>query len=192
MFKKSLFLAAIFALLSTSVQAVGVTGMTFAGGCVEGAGNGTPCGGGSNATTENVSLILGVDESFVTQVNDGFTAGLIGANSGTWSVTDTSITHIAFKSNGYFILGERTAATEGLWDNDTTVPGEWDITNVSCPASICGSDRDYVTADFLNNGGEIAELSNVRAFSVVPIPAAVWLFGSALAGLGFAKRRKMA
>ncbi len=55
-------LAAIFALLSTPVQAVGVTGMTFAGGCVEGAGNNTICNMGSNADTENVAAILGVDD----------------------------------------------------------------------------------------------------------------------------------
>jgi hypothetical protein len=183
-------LAAIFALLSTTAQAVGVTGMDFAGGCIEGAPS--PCAPGSNANTENVALLLGIDESLVTQVNSGFTAGLIGAQDGTWSVTDESITHIAFKSNGYYILGERQAGiTNGNWDNDTTAVGGWDISLVGCPAGVCGSDRAYADADFLSNGDQIADLSNVRAFSAVPIPAAVWLFGSGLGLLGWMRRKSI-
>ena len=181
-------LAAVIALMSTSVQAVGVTGMEFAGGCIEGAGG--PCVPGSNATEENVAILLGVDETLVTQINSGFTAGLIGDQDGTWSVTDTSITHIAFKSNGYYILGAITGgATSGTWDNNTMAAGGWDISLVDCPAAVCGSLRAYTDADFENSGGNIADLSNVRAFSVVPIPAAVWLFGSGLGLLGWMRRK---
>jgi hypothetical protein len=183
-------LVSLLAVFSLPAMAVGVTGLTFAGGCVENSTE-AACDMGANADTNNVSILLGVAESDVTQVSSGFTAGLIGANSGTWSVTDPSITHIAFKSNGYFILGELVdnPPANGIWDNDTTATGGWDITIVDCPAAICGSDRAYTDADFLNNGGEIAELSNVRAFSVVPVPAAVWLFGSGLGLLGWMRRR---
>ena len=51
-------------------------------------------------------------------------------------------------------------------------------------------EREYNWDDFKNNGGQIAELSNARAFSVVPVPAAVWLFASGLLGLiGIARKR---
>ena len=38
--------------------------------------------------------------------------------------------------------------------------------------------------------GKAIGLSNYRAFSAVPVPTAVWLFGSGLAGLIGAARRK--
>jgi len=39
-------------------------------------------------------------------------------------------------------------------------------------------------------GGDTSYI-NVDSMSLVPVPAAVWLFGSALAGLGFTRRRKL-
>jgi hypothetical protein len=39
---------------------------------------------------------------------------------------------------------------------------------------------------------EVTNISPVTAWSVVPLPAAVWLFGSALAGLGWFRRRQTA
>jgi len=173
------------------------TGLDFAGGCPESSNGVTAlCDGGSNADVANVSAILGVDVSLVTQIaevtgSDGTVNGLtitgINSTSGTWSTAiNPSITHIAFKSSGYFILGEVTA-TGGTWDN-----ADWDFTLAICPDTICTSGpRAYTSADFTNNGGNIADLSNARAFSVVPVPAAVWLFGSGLLGLiGIARRKK--
>jgi len=193
MFKSFIRLVSCATFLVIAQPAFSVTtGMEFAGGCVE---NSTTalCQNGANANTDNVAAILGIDESAVSQITTGFTVDPIGGTDGTWSITDTSITHIAFKSNGYFILGAiNPGTTTGLWDNDPSSLGEWDITNVDCPASICGSDRAYTLADFENNGGNIAALSNVRAFSVVPVPAAVWLFGSALGMLGWMRRRSSA
>lgn len=180
-------------------QAMAITtGLDFAGGCPESSNGVTAlCAGGSNADVANVAAILGVNASLVTQIaevtgSDGTVNGLsisgIGSLNGTWSIADTSITHIAFKSDGYFILGKVTA-TNGTWDNS-----DWNFTLVTCPASICtAGPRAYTATDFLNNGGQIAALSNARAFSVVPVPAAVWLFGSGLLGLvGIARRKKAA
>lgn len=177
-------------LLAAQPAMAATTGLVFAGGCAESVGN-PFCGMGSNATEANVAEFVGVDVADVTQINSGFSVTGVGAQSGTWSVSDPSITHLAFKSNGYFILGRVTAAS-GDWMNDTTAPGSWDISLVNCPASVCGSERAYTTADFLNGGGQIANLSNARAFSVVPVPAAVWLFASALGFLGWSRRKAAA
>lgn len=178
------------------------TGLDFAGGCPESSNGVTAlCAGGSNAVVDNVAAILGVNASLVTQVaevtvTDGTVNGLtisgIGSLSGNWSVTDTSITHIAFKSDGYFILGKRTALS-GTWDNTNfTATTGWDLSVVMCPDTICTAGPRLYNAltDFTNNGSQFANLSNARAFSVVPVPAAVWLFGSGLLGLvGFARRK---
>ena len=41
-------------------------------------------------------------------------------------------------------------------------------------------------------GGEYSGMSGALSVSTIPIPGAVWLFGSALAGLGIVRRRKIA
>ena len=180
-------------LFSLSVNAA-TTGLDFAGGCPEKSNGVTSlCAGGSNATEANVAAILGVDISLVTQEFTGFTVTNDGGSApdgtstfGDWTVDALSgITHIAFKSDGYFILGEVNALS-GTWDN-----ADWDLTLAICPDTICtGGPRAYTWDDFTNNGGNIADLSNVRAFSVVPVPAAVWLFASGILGLvGVARKR---
>ena len=89
-----------------------------------------------------------------------------------------------------FALTAVPICDSGDWSTDITM---WtpDITTLTCPEGICAdAGRSYTISDFRNGGGNIADLSNVRAFSVVPIPAAVWLFGSALAGMfGWSKRK---
>jgi hypothetical protein len=193
---------AAFGVFSLQASAA-TTGLDFAGGCPEAMGG--LCAGGSNADTANVAAILGVDESLVSgPLSGGFSVTGMNSKSGTWTVTDPSITHLAFKSDGYFILGTVTAGS-GTWDNDTSAADSWDLSLAICPLSICANadtnnrkgdrpigPRAYVDADFLNNGGQIANLSNVRAFTVVPVPAAVWLFGSGLLGLVAVARRRRA
>ena len=56
---------------------------------------------------------------------------------------------------------------------------------------------DCLAAAMIRSSGswttpENLELSHITFYdtAVVPIPAAVWLFGSALAGLGFTRRRR--
>ena len=103
-------------------------------------------------------------------------------------MSNDRIDYLAFKADGFFILAEVNGAS-GLWSTD---PADWDLTVTTCPAGICTIvDRDYVAADFLNGGDSLAGLSNVRAFSAVPIPAAVWLFGSGLGLLGWMRRKSI-
>jgi hypothetical protein len=193
-------LAASLAGFSGQAAFAATTGLDFAGGCTSGEPTNTGlCDQGGNADMANVSAILGINASLVSQIGQiaGFTGSgsgfsvrsTDGGQTGTWSVSDPAITHLAFKAGTYFILGKVTTGS-GSWEMN---PGTWDLGLATCPATICTVDqgpRSYVAGDFLNGGGQIADLSNVRAFSVVPIPAAVWLFGSGLVGLtGFAKRK---
>jgi len=50
----------------------------------------------------------------------------------------------------------------------------------------------FDSGSFLNHGGNLSTLDfNLQAYSVVPVPAAVWLFGTAIVGL-FGLRKKSA
>jgi hypothetical protein len=197
-------IAATSLLFLTTPALAAVTGLTFAGGCPESADDAT-CNNPGNATVENVSILVGAP---VFQVTSGFTinglappatddlSDFINTTSGTWAVTDPLIEYLAFKADGFFILAQVDAAG-GLW---STTPSEWNVTTTACPAGICNdsgtgssgpADRMYTEADFLNGGSSIAEISNVRAFSTVPVPAAVWLFGSGLGLLGWMRRKSI-
>jgi hypothetical protein len=210
MFTKSiqrLVAASTFIIFAAPAMAALVTNMSVIGGCPSGE-DGPECYNAGQATPTNVSILTGLDlyevgagevtndDPWTFSPTTGFT---ITANAdglgGSWSITDTTISHLAFKADGYFILGEIAAGqTSGVW---STVIEDWspDITTLICPADICAAaPRNYTVADFQNNDGEAgnaAQLSNVRAFSVVPVPAAVWLFGSALGFMGLIRRRKM-
>jgi hypothetical protein len=68
--------------------------------------------------------------------------------------------------------------TAGTWDSN------WENT-------VLGSgwtNLEYVVFDVYIDDGFVSGLDNV-ALNAVPVPAAVWLFGSALAGLGWMRRR---
>lgn len=199
-------IAAILAIslagFSGQMALAATTGLDFAGGCPSSEPtNSGLCDQGGNADVANVSAILGIDESLVTQIGEigGFTgtgsgfsvSSTDGGQSGIWVISDPAITHLAFKADTYFILGKVTTGS-GAWEMD---PATWDLSLATCPAAICTVDpgpRAYVPADFLNGGGQIADLSNLRAFSVIPVPPAVWLFGSGLVGLvGISRRKKV-
>jgi hypothetical protein len=200
---------AVTALLLVTGSAFAATtdGLTFAGGCPH-PENDPTCDNSGNADTENVSILLGVPESDVTWIgensldesssafsisfDDPLADWTNGDVSGSWSVTDSSITHLAFKANGYYILADIGGNSSGTWSTDIN---DWDpdYLTVTCPTGICTADRLYVEGDFLDaKTGAPAPLSNVTAYGVVPIPAAVWLFGSGLGMLGWMRRRKSA
>lgn len=198
LFAKGIALACFFSFVFVQPATAITSGLDFAGGCPESEQNIGLCDMGGNADEANVAALLGLDISLVSLVgeidednltNPNFAVTGINAQSGTWTAS-ADVTHLAFKSDGYFILGEVTALG-GFWMNDTSMPGSWDISLVDCPAAICTltGARSYVDADFLNGGTSVADLSNVRAFTVIPVPASVWLFGSALGLLGWVRRR---
>ena len=199
-------LAVTALLLATgSAFAASVTNLTFSGGCPH-PENDPTCDNSGNADTENVSILLGVAESEVSLIGENsldesssafsitFDNGgdfEFGDVSGTWSVSDSSIDYLAFKANGYYILAKVDGAS-GTWSSDIN---DWnpDYTTLTCPADICAdAGRNYQAGDFLNGDGEVSPLSNASAYSVVPIPAAVWLFGSGLGMLGWMRRKSIA
>jgi len=190
-------LVGLFLLLASApALATSVTNLNFAGGCP--AGEEDPlCYNSGNPSEANVALLVGVDVGDVTFLEEDstdatatgfditFDAGSYadGALSGTWSVTDTSIDYLTFKIDGYYILAEVDGAS-GTWSTNID---DWapTYTDLVCPAGICNPDaRNYELGDF-----PLQDLSNVASYSVVPIPAAVWLFGSALGMLGWSRRR---
>jgi hypothetical protein len=195
-------LAATTLLLATgSAFAASVTNLTFNGGCPH-PENDPTCDNSGNADVENVSILVGsevylIGENSLDESSPGFSIGfdnggdfLLGDVSGTWSVTDTSIDYLAFKANGYYILAEVNGAS-GTWSTDID---DWnpEYTTVTCPVGICAVERNYTAGDFLDGDGGVAPLSSVTAYGVVPIPAAVWLFGSGLGLLGWMRRKSIA
>jgi hypothetical protein len=71
----------------------------------------------------------------------------------------------------------------------------WTVSAVAYSAALAGpsSGLIYFPADHLNDLNDATELGGWARTTVVPLPAAAWLFGTALIGLiGFGKRRKAA
>lgn len=82
----------------------------------------------------------------------------------------------------------------GYYANGGTIVLSQDLTvgpleTISLGSGWAGLDRVTFSVDTIaGNTFNVAAFDNIVA-SVVPIPAAVWLFGSALAGLGWIRRR---
>jgi hypothetical protein len=58
------------------------------------------------------------------------------------------------------------------------------------PRAVASVNASIDPPNWLVSGSGVKDLSLTTAWSVVPLPAAVWLFGSALAGLGWFRRRQ--
>jgi hypothetical protein len=89
----------------------------------------------------------------------------------------------AGESISYQITGAGITANNFYsWSN----PTETSVTGPFLGAAKFGSTGECVVVN------EECTYENSAWVAAVPVPAAVWLFGSALAGLGFARRRKAA
>jgi hypothetical protein len=93
-----------------------------------------------------------------------------------------------FGSATYRITGVKADGGKFIWDNGWCGTADEGV-NQYCPDMFEGEHIDWtnlvsVTVDASNDFGSIDNI----VISQVPVPAALWLFGSALAGLGWMKR----
>jgi len=129
------------------------------------------------------------DEGNITgwsQDQDAFDLGTLTTNltstGGEWSLTGGGITPLFFVvkyDGGYDAYTYMGSGMDPFMDPFSDV---WDATNRGITGASC---REY--------GGSIncdANVSHISVYGVVPVPAAVWLFGSGLLGLVGVARRK--
>ena len=130
-------------------------------------------------------------------VNVNFTV-----NSGNWGTG--SFSGVDGDSDGFLRFNELTAFNMGANVENEVVNlsnlfdiGDYDIVNNVWAANGIGwvgnPDNSYITWNNRNNSINSlwAVVSTTQGPSAVPVPAAVWLFGSALVGLLGSKRKKM-
>lgn len=136
-----------------------------------------------NAATINLnSGNAGSLNNFAEQQPFGETHQLnLDASIATWNL-DFSIQDISLNSTGGFGLQ--------IFNSAGSL-----VATVTPPSSILTLAAGDYTMKFIGSGGTAANglvIGTAAAVSGVPVPAAVWLFGSALMGLVGASRRKSA
>jgi hypothetical protein len=92
-----------------------------------------------------------------------------------------------FTFTGYFVGGGTVSKSITITDFATTIGGS------STAVIFDGSWVDLAAVDISfvpGDGFETSFIDNVTV-NTVPVPAAAWLFGSALAGLGWARRKQI-
>jgi hypothetical protein len=174
--------------LTFTASAESVENLEFVGGCNLTMPTGI-CDQGGNASEVTIAAILGIDESLVTYLGPARIDrdGNIVVAGSNHDLSQLDVTHLAFKSATYNIVGEVIdEPVSGSTDILDWLP---DFSTVTCPTAVCGEERFYELGDFLNGGGNVPRGGSIRAFSVVPAPAALWLLGSALGLLGWLTRR---
>jgi hypothetical protein len=83
-------------------------------------------------------------------------------------------------SNGYYSTSGRTSDGTAISLSTALGTGDW-LNVTSVQFSSVGDGFSYSYADLT--------LDNIIVGAAVPVPAAIWLFGSALAGLGWFRRK---
>jgi hypothetical protein len=166
---------------------------------------------GLSISAANASIVYNVDRKFDNGSVRGFietdgSTGILQNNNITdWELTLTILglsDKIELGGNSrHFIVGHAVAATttQLLFDFDVINPASYILflgTNSSfwcLETKNCTSNPRGETIAFSNSRSQATRSGRIAfaQISAVPVPAAVWLFGTALLGLvGFSKRRK--
>jgi hypothetical protein len=102
----------------------------------------------------------------------------------------------AFQANNTFSFGLDAEWVDGAGENKNGQSGGLDFGNAAIPLTITFSNGYSVTANFATaptTSQPYRSALTVAAPAAVPLPGAVWLFGSGLVGLaGLARRRNAA
>ena len=83
--------------------------------------------------------------------------------------------------------------TDGNWVLEDILGEEVWVTDMPQPVTTFFFDSCFegvTSVSWLQNDPGLHQFDNIVAANVIPIPAAVWLFGSALVGLGCCRRRQ--
>ena len=86
--------------------------------------------------------------------------------------------------------GQSLGSLDFLLADGTNIIDEWTWFDTSGLGEVYGLSFSLDSSDSGQFGINTSAYLAADNFSVVPVPAAVWLFGSALAGLGWMRRRR--
>ena len=118
--------------------------------------------------------------------------GMVGYGSG---IEDPGFIVMAMQGGGSFALMSADIDNAVSWSANTET-GSFNSSTASGPSLNDIGTGDWLSITSLTIYGPSdftsVTLDNVVLGAAVPVPAAVWLFGSALGGLGWMRRRKTA
>jgi len=194
-FVKTLAAAAIAGVLSTSAGAVTLTSSQAIGGTVGFSNSGSV----SNTTQINANGTYNLNYN-TSLLNGIFTPKLFEISLGSWSKNATFSlidTNPESRTVEYWLFEDNNAANgqysltnpaSYVYGKAKDVAGSVSIASLS--NIVLGAGKDYILAVF--SVFPLAANREVKTqISAVPVPAAIWLFGSALLGfMGFSSRRK--
>ena len=208
------FVAAALILLSTAANAASVTFTSVANSVNRGG-----VYSGHYALTINTQAILGLCDAVESFVNPPVTwtadirsyADIQGGAVGKFNNPSTAATLVKYSQAGWLYSQLGTLALNDYAGQADVQEAIWKIMTPSYALVGAGAGVWYtagtggthdafdwstvmrvVTANPASQGGKDVQEFLIRGdFSIVPVPAAAWLFGSALLGLGGLVRRKV-
>ena len=154
--------------------------------------------------------------SFPGPIPDGLPSEIVTGSSGTnsleafngWGGQDSYGANVSIRMNreddGAFAIHSLDLLLAGCASGGVSCNGSESISGTLAGGGAADLSGAVGTGDWLNlvsvtfaatgdgfgyGSGTIAQIDNVNV-SAVPVPAAVWLFGSALAGLGWMRRKQ--
>ena len=191
MFKRVFLLTILLGLLSqATAQAAIVFQLDPSNGALSGLAGSTVGWGFTLSNTENYLVVtsaafepataLGTFTDFISKPDNFF---VVGPGLGTSTVWAQSFDAAAQTGIGSFAISPGAAPGDVAYGNIVLT---YDLFSKNPLNSLFNPDTDT-----LSNGNMLIANASVEvAGAVVPLPASVWLFGSALGALGFFERRR--